>query len=142
MMTSIDALTGASGDCVEAVLMQQRPSWLPFIPAVLVWPLLFLGLAAGLPLIIAGAAAGGFSALPIVIFTHYWIIGNTSEGIVVARSKSSRAKATEITKLLPFPTAAAVDAGRIQRKVRLDGEEYFIAPQFVNRFNSTVGRTC
>ncbi len=140
MMKSLDVLTGTPGECTEAVLMQQRPSWLPYMPLFLMPPLFLLALWADLPLVLAAGLAGGVATLPGSIITRYWIVGRTSDGVVLARSKNMRAKATDITKRLPYPSPARVDPGRMQRKVHLDGEEYFIARQFERRFSSIVGR--
>jgi len=141
MRDSLDELTGRPGGCAEAVMMQSRPAWTPFLMFALFLPFLALGHWLGLPAFLAGGLSGLVGAIPTVLITRYWILGRTASGVVLARSTKSRAKAIEVAKYLPYPVPATLQPGWIQKQVSLDGEIYFIARQFEERFRSIVGST-
>lgn len=140
MIDSVNRLTGTKA-CTEAVLVQERPKWAPYVlmaaVAVIAVVLALIDPFNGSSIWL-GAIIGCVVGLMFTALTTYWIIARVGDEVLLARSSKMSAKAVEIVERHPVPVSIDIGKGLIQSKVVLNGRKMFAARQFVSRIKTAV----
>ena len=138
MIKSMNELTGR-GDCTEAILAQERPSWTPFVLVPLAVVIAFvLGAALNVSTILLGAIVGLLIGGGFALTTTYWILARVGNDVMLARSSKLSAKAVELVDQWPAPMQIEQKKGLLQNRIGLGGHSLIIARQFSGRASEIV----
>ena len=135
-MVSVDSLTGRS-DCTEAVMAQQRASWVPGVSVVVVLAGCVLAASLDAPPLV-WVFAGALGGVCFATLTTYWIVARCGDRVVLARSRSSWARAVEIVWEHDTPLRVVVIPKVLTSSVYLADRKLHLARQFRSRFDRIV----